>query len=139
MSATVDIQTKEAKGIITVPIQSVTTRTDSSAFIAKDMKVEEEEEGEQGIVVNNTNNDDKKDLKDVLKVEECVFIYNDGKAKKVKVKTGIQDNNYIEIIVGVKEGDEVISGPYSAIAKQLKEGAEVKKVDKAELFSGTKK
>ena len=139
MSATVDIQTKEAKGIITVPIQSVTTRTDSSAFIAKDMKGQEEGEGEQGIVVNNTNNDDKKDLKDVLKVEECVFVYSDGKAKKVKVKTGIQDNNYIEIIEGVKEGDEVISGPYSAIAKQLKEGTEVKKVDKAELFSGTKK
>ena len=137
MSATVDIQTKEAKNIITVPIQSVTTRTDSSAFKEKDVK--NEEEGEQGIIVNNTNDTDKKDLKDVLKVEECVFVFSDGKAKMVKVKTGIQDSNYIEIIEGIKEGDEVISGPYSAIAKQLKEAVEVKKVDKSELFNGQKK
>lgn len=137
MSATVDIQTKEAKGIITVPIQSVTTRTDSSAFIGKG--IEDKEEGEQGIVVNNANNNDKKDLKEILKVEECVFVYSDGKAKKVKVKTGIQDNNYIEIKEGIKVGEEVISGPYSAIAKQLKDATEVKKVDKSELFGGTKK
>ena len=116
MSATVDIRTKEAKNIITVPIQSVTTRSDSSAFKGK-------ETGNEGgnsddIVVKNANdNSDKKDLKDVIKVEECVFAYVDGKAKMVKVKTGIQDNNYIEI----------------------KEGSEVKKVDKSELFNGAKK
>ncbi len=137
MSATVDIQTKEAKNIMTVPIQSVTTRTDSSAFKGKEMKSDEEDE--QGIVVNNAAADDNKALKEGLKVEECVFVYSDGKAKMVKVKTGIQDGNFIEIKVGVKEGDEVISGPYSAIAKQLKEGTEIKKVDKSELFSGTKK
>ncbi len=137
MSATVDIQTKEAKNIISVPIQSVTTRTDSSAFLEKNVK--NQEEGEQGIVVNNTNDDDKKDLKDVLKVEVCVFVFSDGKAKMVKVKTGIQDSNYIEITEGIKDGDEVISGPYSAIAKQLKDATEVKKVDKSELYSGSKK
>jgi HlyD family secretion protein len=59
----------------------------------------------------------------------------DGKAKKVSVKTGIQDNNYIEIKSGVKEGDEVISGPYGLVSKTLKEGSIVKKVDKDELFS----
>jgi len=136
MSATVDIQTKEPKDIITVPIQSVTTRTDSSAFKEKDRS--KQDPGEDGIVINNANDNSKQDMKD-LKVEECVFVFIDGKAKMLNVKTGIQDNNYIEIIKGIKEGDEVISGPYSAIAKQLKEGIEVKKVDKSELFSGTKK
>lgn len=136
MSATVDIQTKEAKDIITVPIQSVTTRADSSAFIEKDKT---NEEGEQGIIVNNENDKSSKELKDVIKVEECVFVFVDGKAKMVKVKTGIQDSNFIEIKEGIKVGDEVISGPYSAIAKQLKEATEVRKVDKSELFSGTKK
>ena len=138
MSATVDIQTKQAKGIVAVPIQAVTTRTDSSAYLKNNMKGEEEE-GEQGIVVNNANNNEEKKLKDALIVEECVFLYRDGKVKKLKVKTGIQDNNFIEIKEGVKVGDEIISGPYSAIAKQLKEGTEVKKVDKSELFNGTKK
>ena len=63
----------------------------------------------------------------------------DGKVKLVRVKTGIQDNNYIEIKEGLKEGDEIVSGPYSAISKQLKDATEVKKVDKADLFTAPKK
>lgn len=135
MSATVDIQTKEANNVISVPIQSVTTRSDSTEFKAKEIKKEDEE----GSVIVKRDNEQIEKKDNSIKVEECLFIYAEGKAKKVKVKTGIQDNNYIEIIEGIKEGDEVISGPYSAISKQLKEGFEVKKVDKAELFSGTKK
>lgn len=137
MSATVDIQTKKAESIITVPIQSVTTRSDSTGFKEKEMEKKDDTEGD--IVVQNVNDSDKKNLKETIKVEECVFLYNDGVARMVKVKTGIQDNNYIEIKEGVKEGDDIISGPYSAIAKQLKEGEKVKKVDKTELFNTAKK
>ncbi|MES2591346.1 MAG: efflux RND transporter periplasmic adaptor subunit [Bacteroidota bacterium] len=138
MSATVDIQTKKAENIITVPIQSVTTRSDSTGFKEKEMQKKDNSEGD--IVVQNANdNSNKKDLKESIKVEECVFLFSDGVAKMVKVKTGIQDNNFIEIKEGIKEGDDVISGPYSAIAKQLKEGEKVKKVDKAELFNTAKK
>jgi HlyD family secretion protein len=136
MTATVDIQTKKASNIITVPIQSVTTRSDSTEYKAKEIK--KGDNGNEGVVVQNDNEKiNKKD--NSIKVEECVFIFSEGKAKKVKVKTGIQDNDYIEIKEGVKEGDEIISGPYNAISKQLKEGMAVKKVDKAELFSGAKK
>lgn len=137
MSATVDIQTKKAKDIISVPIQSVTTRSDSSALKEKEML--KGDNSEEVVVQNDNDKSDKKDLKDIIKVEECAFIYKDGKAKLVKVKTGIQDNNYIEIKEGIKEGDEVISGPYSAIAKQLKDDLKVEKVDKNELFNGIKK
>ena len=56
-----------------------------------------------------------------------------------KSKIGIQDNNFIEIKDGIKNGDEIISGPYSAISKELKNGVLVKKVDKSELFTATKK
>ncbi len=136
MSATVDIQTKKAENIITVPIQSVTTRSDSTEFKAKEMKKGDDK---NDVVVNNTDDKSEKKANSTIKVEECVFVFADGKAKKIKVKTGIQDNDYIEIKQGIKDGEEVISGPYSAISKQLKEGLEVKKVDKAELFSGTKK
>ena len=138
MSATVDIQTKKAFNVISVPIQSVTTRSDSTEYKKKAVN-QKPEEGQDGIVVNDAKNKSNDDYKDLIKIDECVFLMADGKAKLVKVKTGIQDNNYIEIVQGVKPGDEVISGPYGAVSKMLKEGSEVKKVDKSELFTAPKK
>jgi HlyD family secretion protein len=139
MSATVDIQTKRAGNVLTVPIQSVTTRADS-AMDKKDGKGDNggDEEGPDGIVVKDEK-EKTGDVKAPVKIEECVFVMNEGKAKLVKVKTGIQDNNYIEVKEGLKEGDEVVSGPYSAISKQLKEGAKIRKVEKTELFNAGKK
>ena len=138
MSATVDIQTKKVLNVITVPIQSVTTRSDSTAFKEKNKERGGEEDDE--VVVKNEN-DKTQDNSELIKIEECVFVYDavEGKVKMVKVKTGIQDNNNIEITSGIKEGDEVISAPYSAIAKELKDGDKVNKVDKSELFTVTKK
>ena len=78
--------------------------------------------------------DSKEETKKVEELEECVFIYQDGKSKQVKVKSGIQDNDYIQIISDVKLGEEVITGPYTAISKTLKDGMLVKKVDKEELY-----
>ncbi|HLC83133.1 MAG TPA: efflux RND transporter periplasmic adaptor subunit [Bacteroidia bacterium] len=141
MSATVDIQTKKVSNAIAVPIQSVTTRNDSTEFnLQNKVKGGDKEEDDEEIVVKNDN--DKTQNNDALiKIEECVFVYNvaEGKVKKVAVKTGIQDNNYIEITSGIKEGDEIISAPYSAIAKELKDGDAVSKVDKSELFAVPKK
>ncbi len=54
--------------------------------------------------------------------EEVVFVFNDGVANKVKVETGIQDNFYIEIKNGLKDGDEIIIGPYRIISRVLKSG-----------------
>ena len=68
-------------------------------------------------------------------LEEVVFIrQQDGKVKKVIVTTGIQDITYIEILSGLKEGDEIVTGPYNAISKTLKDGAKVKVVPKDKLF-----
>ena len=138
MSATVDVQTKKVNNVITVPIQSVTTRSDSTEFNEKNKQKGGDDNGD--IVVKNEN--DKTQNNDALiKIEECVFVYDaaEGKVKLVKVKTGIQDNNYIEITSGIKAGDEVISAPYSAIAKELKDNDKANKVDKSELFTVTKK
>ncbi len=72
------------------------------------------------------NNDD---------LDVVVFVLDkEGKVKKVPVKTDIQDLNYIEITSGLKQGDEVITGPYDVVSKTLKDGSRVKKVDKKELF-----
>ena len=60
-------------------------------------------------------------------IKEIVFVLEDGKVKPIEVKSGIQDNTYIQILSGLKAGQEVVTGPYSAISKILKEGLEVEK------------
>jgi HlyD family secretion protein len=44
----------------------------------------------------------------------------------VPVQTGIADNNFIEIRSGIKEGDEIVSGSYAAISKDLKDRSKIK-------------
>jgi HlyD family secretion protein len=136
MSATTDIQTRKVANIVAVPIPAVTTRSDTSSVTGKEMKKENKEEGD--LVVKDEKNKSS-DAKENVKAEEYVFILSEGKAKMVKVKTGIQDNDYIEIKTGIKEGDEIISAPYGAISKQLKNGTAVKKVEKSELLTAPKK
>ena len=107
MSATVDIQTESKADILTVPIQSVTTRTDTT---------------------KTTGTPSDKDIRTL------VFI-TDGKYALAKdVKTGIQDNTYIEILSGVAVNDKVISAPFSAISKKLSDSTLIEIVKKEELF-----
>jgi len=123
MSASVDIQTKTVYNVLSVPIQSVTARDDTTKNkLNKDAEMAKEEKSNKKTAVNSTVSD------------EYVFIYNDNKVKMQKVKTGIQDNTYIEITFGLKENEEVVSAPYTAITKILKDGMKVKKVDKTALF-----
>lgn len=124
MSATVDIQTETAWGILTLPIQAVTTRADSTN--------RRRDRGKP-----NDDDEDSKIKKDE-EVKECVFVFEDGIAKKVEVTTGIQDNEFIQILSGIEEGAEVITAPYRAVSKKLKDGDEVKKVDKEDLYSKEK-
>jgi HlyD family secretion protein len=122
MSATVDIQTTVANNVLTIPIQSVTTRQDTTE--KKEVARREE-----------NNNQDEIKPKSNQPIQEIVFVLEDGKAKVRNVKTGIQDNTSIEIIEGLKEGEKVISGPYRAISRTLKDGEDVVVVEKEELFS----
>ncbi len=121
MSASADIQTKTQINVLTVPINAVTTREKNDS-LKTDKKKDDAD-------MNSDNNSLVDDL-DVV-----VFITDkENKVRKVKVKTGIQDINNIEITEGLKEGDEVVTGPYDIVSKTLKNGAVVKKVDKKELF-----
>ncbi len=120
LTATVDIKTNHTTALA-VPIQSVTTREDKKAD------------------ANAPKKDDSKVVKaNNAPAKEYVFIYNAGKVKQVQVTTGIQDDMYIQVLTGLKAGDEVVSAPYPAISKTLKDGAEVEKVDKSKLFTGDK-
>ena len=124
MSATVDIMTEIESDVLSIPIQAVTTRSDSSLAEVSE-EIEETEEV-------------KEDGED--EVNEVVFVVNDeNKAKFIKIKTGIQDNNYIQILEGVEEDDEIITAPYNAISKKLKTDAVVEVVDKKDLFKNDKK
>ena len=92
MSATADIRTNTEKDVLTVPIQAVTTREDTSKA------------GETSIMVWTISNDSA-----VMRM----------------VTTGIQDDSYIQILDGLKEGDVVISGPYNTVATILNDGDKV--------------
>jgi HlyD family secretion protein len=118
LTATVDIRTNHVKGL-SVPIQSVTTR-DSVVASAK------------------TSSSDNNSAQPVNKItKEYVFVYSAGKVKQVVVTTGIQDDTDIQILSGLKAGDEVVSAPYAAISKTLTNGMMVEKVDKSKLFVPT--
>ncbi len=123
MSASADIQTKTHHDVLSVPINAVTTRDKNDSTKMDKKKVTD----------NATAATSSASAYDDLEV--VVFVLDkDGKIKKVKVKTDIQDINNIEIISGLKEGDEVISGPYDMVSKTLKDGDKVKVVDKKALF-----
>ncbi len=128
LSATVDIQTEEFKGVA-VPIQSVTTREE---------KKEAKTEGNSGPAASSANADKEK-KKDTEPVKEYVFVFSGGKVKQVQVTTGIQDDTYILIKTGLKGDEEIVSGPFTAISKGLKDGAMVEKVDKEKLFANEAK
>ena len=124
MSASADIQTKTHVNVLSVPINAVTTRdkNDSTAKVAGATKA---------VTDKATSSEDD--------LEVVVFIVDkEGTVKKVKVTTAIQDINYIEITEGLKEGDNVISGPYDVVSKLLKEKDKVKVVDKKDLFEKVK-
>lgn len=129
MSATVDIQTETRKNVISVPIQAVTTRAlKNNGKVAEKKTEEEKPEGETEAATKKgaKSADDEK--------VEVVFLYKDGKVKKQAVKTGIQDSQNIEILEGIKAGDEVVIAPFNAINKLLNDSSVVKKVDEKELF-----
>ena len=69
-------------------------------------------------------------------IKEYVFLYVNEMAVLKEVNTGIQDNTYIQVVSGIEEGDEVITAPYRAVSKTLKNRDAVEKVDKEDLFKG---
>ncbi len=135
MSASVEILTRKEKNVLSIAIQAVTTRTDSLQKPVGSV-VEMSEDDEEGVKVEVK--DDKKDKKEEEKDKKprpCIFVLRDGKAKIVFIKTGIQDNEFIQVTEGLNEKDEVISSPYGAISKMLYHNVAVTKVDKNKLFS----
>ncbi|MBZ4192625.1 efflux RND transporter periplasmic adaptor subunit [Niabella beijingensis] len=128
MNASADIKTKRKESIVSVPISAVNARVKGSDKSLSDTR--KEQQGQKGQEGNNSGEETS-----TGDMEEVVYLLmKDGVVKKRIVKTGIQDINYIEITAGLKAGDEVITGPYSAVSQTLKDDMKVKVVSKEELF-----
>jgi len=117
MSASVDIYTNTADSTLSVALIAVTARDEDA-----DKKKVNKEEG-----ANPQKVEKEKDLDNI---KEIVFVITGDTVAMREVKTGIQDNDYIEILSGIQEGEKVVTGPYAAIARKLKGGSRVVVVDK---------
>ena len=127
MTASADIQTKSKRNVVTVPLNAVTTRDAKG-------------EGKSTEVTKSSANASTEKAPTTVDedVSEVVFVLQkDNKVKLIKVKTDIQDLNFIEVS-GVKVGDKIITGPYSIVSKTLKEGSLVTVVTKEKLFEEKK-
>jgi HlyD family secretion protein len=130
MTASADIQTKTHADVLSVPINAVTTR-EKTPDTAK--------AGKGGTTAVDSPDEANKVIGTGGGLDEVVYLLQPDKTvKQVKVKTSIQDINNIEIIQGLKEGDEVITGPYGTVSKILKSGTKVKVVPKEQLFEPKK-
>ena len=129
MSATVDILTETREGVISVPIAAVATRIKKEGGGTEEVKEVTED--------TNTGTEET-ELPEREEKQEVVFVVNGDRVKKVEVETGIQDNASIEILKGLTEGDEVVTAPYNAINRTLKDSMQVKVVKEEELFKTDK-
>lgn len=113
MSASVEILTNRVEDALSLPIQAVTTR-------------EPEKEKGAARTVSNAGIDD-----DFL---EVVFVVQADTVAQRTVETGIQDNDFIVITSGVEAGEEVVTGPYNAVSRQLKNGSKVQVISEDEFY-----
>lgn len=119
MSASVEIETQTVHNVVSIPIQSMTVRSKDNGKTAEELKNDRVKD-QGGVSTTDAERLNRKRL------ERVVFVKQREQAKMVPVESGIADDNYIEIQSGVKPGDEVISGSYTAISRDLKDGSKVK-------------
>jgi HlyD family secretion protein len=127
MTATVEIETQTKYNVLSIAIQAVTTRVDSTKMqTMKDpTRPGAEEEGAEQLSRDE--------------MMEVLFSADKGVVSLRKIKSGIQDKNYIEILSGISENESIVIAPYNAISKKLKDGEKVQIVPKDELFRDPKK
>lgn len=125
MSCNASIETETIKNVLSVPIQSITARDNMD----KGAQKSEDEDGDGAPV----NANEKKMV--APKPKEVIFIVDGNKVKIRNVKTGLSDDNFIEIKDGLKEGEKIVSGSYKAISRELSDGSTIKLEEKKAQIS----
>jgi HlyD family secretion protein len=126
MTASVDIIAERKAGALSVPLAAVTTRSDSA-------NVKQESQGGMRVGPNRGTANKVETAAPKPEIQEVVFIIKDGKAVMTPVKTGISDFQNIEIVSGIAANTQVVSGPFRAVSKTLKDGNQVIVKDAASL------
>ncbi|MEO6033780.1 MAG: efflux RND transporter periplasmic adaptor subunit [Verrucomicrobiota bacterium] len=126
MSVTAEIETRARTNVLTIPIQCVTTRLPktTNAPVAKAKPDEAPASNEENGGSNNETRVRKKS-NELAKPTEVVFVVENSRVKMVPVKRGISDDNFVEITEGLKENQEIVSGTYKAINRELEDGKAV--------------
>lgn len=114
MSATVDIQTETVRNVVAVPIQAVTVRDFSQERTDNDTT--------RSDTVDTADEDLVIPEEDLRKV---VFVVEEGKVRRREVTTGISDNTHIHVISGVEQGEEIVTGSYRVLSRELEDGDRV--------------
>jgi HlyD family secretion protein len=122
MSVTADIETRYRTNVLCVPIQSVTTRLPSTNAVSTNHAALTVS---TNAPATNALADGQKKPDEPVKPIEVVFVVEGDHVKMVPIKRGISDDNYVEIVEGLQEGQEVVSGGYKAINRDLTDGAKV--------------
>jgi HlyD family secretion protein len=131
MSATADIMTKTVENAVAVPIQSVTTRVKETNQTQEQLQEQREKEKTErqgagaAVAVSDAQRREQERL-DRENLARVVFVRDGDSVHQRTVDTGILDHTHIQIISGLKEGEEVVSGSYGAITRELKEGSKIK-------------
>jgi HlyD family secretion protein len=132
MSVTANIETRYRTNVVSVPIQSVTTRLPTNSAATNNLAGTNASASTNLRATNisatnasSTNAGAAKKPDEPPKPIEVVFIIEGDHVKQVPVKRGISDDNYVEITDGLKEGQEVVSGGYKAINRDLEDGKKV--------------
>ena len=120
MSCNADIETKTVFDVVSIPLQSVTARTDIPTDNGDDSTDVKSDNGNKRKNGNGRNKEPK----------EVVFLLDNGTVQMVVVETGISDDDYLEVTGGLEGGEEVVSGSYRAISRELEDGSKVRVEEK---------
>jgi HlyD family secretion protein len=120
MTASVEILTNRKADVLSVPLAAVTTRNPNA------LKAVKGESKDNKTTATSTPQAPPKKNEDKV----VVFVHDNGVAKMVEVKTGISDYDNIEILSGISDSTEVITGPFLAVSKRLKDGEKVRSAEK---------
>ena len=131
MSASVDIETRTVVDVVAVPIQAVTVRSREGAKTLEELATDREKkyketQGEGAAAAVNEKQQREREREDRAALLRVVFVRTGDTVRQTVVETGIGDTTHIEIKSGIKAGDVVVGGPFSAITRTLKDGAKIR-------------